>query len=65
MDTNATNIEHVQSWLHDTSFNHINKIVDRCPCHVHKKISIPKRTMNGNIATITSIFFDMEKKLQQ
>jgi hypothetical protein len=27
MDTNATNIERIQSWLHDTSFNHISKIV--------------------------------------
>jgi hypothetical protein len=38
MDTNATNIEHVQSWLHhDTSLNRISKISHICPCDVYIK----------------------------
>jgi hypothetical protein len=27
MDTNATNIEHIQQWLNNKSFNHIHTIV--------------------------------------
>jgi spore coat protein CotF len=50
MNKNATNIEHIQSWLHDTSFNHISKIAIGALVMFIENISILKGTMNGNIA---------------
>jgi hypothetical protein len=47
---NATNIEHIESWLHDTSFNHISKIAIGALVMFIENISIPKGAMNGNTA---------------
>jgi hypothetical protein len=50
MNTNVANIEHIQSWLHDTSFNHINKIAIGALVMFINNINIPKGAINRSTA---------------
>jgi hypothetical protein len=59
MDTNATNIEHIQPWLNNKSFNHIHTIAVGALVMFKKNINIQKGVVNGAIATITFITFDL------
>jgi len=63
MDTNATNIEHIQPWLNNKSFNHIHTIVVGALVMFRNNINIQKGVVNGTIATITSIIFDTENNI--
>jgi ATP-dependent DNA helicase PIF1 len=63
MDTNATNIEYIQSWLNNKSFNHIHIIAVGALVMFTNNITIQKRVVNGAIATITSIIFDLKNNI--
>jgi hypothetical protein len=64
MDTNATNIEPIQWWLHDTSFNRISKIAIGALVLSIKNVSIPKGVVNDNTLIVTFIIFDLEKNVK-
>jgi ATP-dependent exoDNAse (exonuclease V) alpha subunit len=63
MDTNAINIEHIQPWLNNKSFNHIHTIAIGAFVMFIDNINIQKRDINGLIATITSIIFDTKNNV--
>jgi hypothetical protein len=64
IDTNVTNIEHIQPWLNNKSFNHIHTIAIGVLVMFTKNINIQKGDVNGAIATyITSIIFDTENNI--
>jgi hypothetical protein len=63
MDTNVTNIEHIQPWLNNKSFNHIHIIAVGALVMFTYNIPIQKGVVNGANATITSIIFDLKKIL--
>ncbi len=52
--TNATNIEHIEIWLNDKSFNHINNIT---LFMFTKNGNLRKGVVNGAATTIKSIIF--------
>jgi hypothetical protein len=47
MDTNATNIEHVENWLHDSKFDHIKYIAIGVILMITKNIDISQGVVNG------------------
>jgi ATP-dependent DNA helicase PIF1 len=57
MDTNATNIKHIQPWLNNKSFNHIHTVDVGALVMFTNNINIQKGVVNSAIATITSIIF--------
>jgi len=63
MDTNATNIEHIQPWLNNTSFNFIHTIAIGALVIFTNIINIQKGAVNGTTTTITSIIFDIENNV--
>jgi len=63
MDTNATNIEHIQPWLNNKSFNHIHTIAIGALVMLTNNINIQKEAVNGTTATITSIIFDTKNNV--
>jgi ATP-dependent exoDNAse (exonuclease V) alpha subunit len=63
MDTNATNIEHIQPWLNNKSFNHIHTIAIGAFVIFIDNINIQKGAINGLIATIKSIIFDTKNNV--
>jgi hypothetical protein len=64
MDTNATNIEHIQPWLNNKSFNHIHTIAIGVLGMFTKNINIQKGDVNGAIATyIAYVIFDTENNI--
>jgi hypothetical protein len=63
MDTNATNIEHIQPWLNNKSFNHIHTIVVGALVMLTNNINIQKGVVNGATTTITSIIFDIKNNV--
>jgi hypothetical protein len=63
MDTNATNIEHIQPWLNNKSFNHIHTIAVGAFVMFTNNIHIQNEAVNGAIATVTSIIFDLENNI--
>jgi hypothetical protein len=64
MDINATNIEPIQWWLHDTSFNQISKIAIGALVLSIKIVSIQKGVVNDSTSIVTFIIFDIEKNLR-
>jgi ATP-dependent exoDNAse (exonuclease V) alpha subunit len=63
MDTNATNIEHIQPWLNNKSFNHIHTIAIGAFVIFIDNINIQKGAIYGLIATIKSIIFDTKNNV--
>ncbi len=63
MDTNATNIEHIQPWLNNKTFNHMQTIVVGALVMFRNNINIQKGVVNGAIATMTSIIFDTKNNV--
>ncbi len=61
METNAMNIENVQTWLHDLKFNQIKYVAIRTLVMLTKNINISKGVVNGTIVIITSLKFNNEK----
>ncbi len=47
MDTNATNIEHVENWLHYSKFDHIKYIAIGVILMITKNIDISQGVVNG------------------
>jgi len=60
IDTNATNIKHVEPWLNDKFFNHINKIAIGALVMFTENVNIPKGIING---VITSIILDHQNNV--
>jgi hypothetical protein len=63
MDTNVTNIEHIQPWWNNKSFNHIHTIAIGAFVMFIDNINLQKGAINGLIATITSIIFDTKNNI--
>jgi ATP-dependent exoDNAse (exonuclease V) alpha subunit len=63
MDTNVTNIEHIQPWLNNKSFNHIHTIAIGAFVMFIDNINIQKGAINGLLATIKSIIFDTKNNV--
>jgi ATP-dependent exoDNAse (exonuclease V) alpha subunit len=63
MDTNATNIEHIQPWLNNKFVNYIHTIAVDALVMFTNNINIQKRAINGAIATISSIIFDPKNNI--
>jgi hypothetical protein len=61
METNAMNIENVQTWLHDPKFNHIKYVAIQTLVMLTKNTNISKGVVNGTIAIITSLKFNNDK----
>ncbi len=65
IDTNATNIKHVEPWLNDKSINHINKIVICALVMFTENVNIPKGVVNGATTTISHLSFLIIKTMLQ
>ncbi len=63
MDTNATNIKHIQPWLNNKSFNHIHTIAVGALVMFTDNINIQKGVVNGTTATITFMIFDTKNNV--
>jgi ATP-dependent exoDNAse (exonuclease V) alpha subunit len=63
MDTNATNIKHIQPWLNNKSFNRIHTIAVGALVMFTDNINIQKGAVNGKTATITSMIFDTKNNV--
>ncbi len=65
INTNVTNIKHVEPWLNEKSFNHINKIDIGALVMFTENVNTPKGVVNGAIATISHLSFLIVKTMLQ
>jgi hypothetical protein len=63
INTNATNIKHIEPWFNEKSFTHINKIVIVVLIIFTRNVNIPKGSINGAITTIISIIYDPQNNV--
>jgi len=63
MDTNVTNIKHIQPWLNNKSFNHIHTVAIGALVMFIDNINIQKGAVNGATTTITSMIFDTKNNV--
>jgi len=61
LETNAMGVEHVENWLHDYKFDHINYVVFGARIMITENINISKGVVNGTFVIVTSIRFSNNK----
>ncbi len=60
METNARNVEHIQSWVNNKRFNHMQHVVLGALVMLTKNIDLKVGATNGTTGIVTKLEFDLE-----
>jgi hypothetical protein len=60
LETNARNVEHIQSWVNNKRFNHMQHIALGALVMLTENIDLKVGAANGTIRIITKLEFDLE-----
>jgi hypothetical protein len=60
LETNAKNVEHIQSWVNNKRFNHMQHVVLRALVMLTENIDLKVVVANGTIGIVTKLEFDLE-----
>ncbi len=60
METNARNVEHIQSWVNNKRFNHMQHVALGALVMLTENIDLKVGAANGTIGIITKLEFDLE-----
>ncbi len=60
LETNAKNVEHIQSWVHNKRFNHMQHVTLGALVMLTKNIDLKFVIANGTTILITKLEFDLE-----
>jgi hypothetical protein len=63
LETNARNVEHIQSWVNNKRFNHMQHVALGTLVLLTENIDLKVGATNGTIGIITKLEFDLEKCL--
>jgi cytochrome b len=60
LETNARNVEHIQSWVNNKRFNHMQHVVLGALVMLTKNIDLKVGATNGTTGIVTKLEFDLE-----
>jgi len=60
LETNAKNVEHIQSWVNNKRFKHMQHVVLGALVMLTKNIDLKVGVTNGTIGIITKLEFDLK-----
>jgi hypothetical protein len=60
LETNEWNVEHVQSWVNNKRFNHMQHVALGTLVMLTKNIDLKVGVVNGTIGIVTKLEFDLE-----
>jgi len=60
LETNARNVEHIQSWANNKRFNHMQHVALGTLVMLIENIDLKVGAVNGTIGTITKLEFDLK-----
>jgi len=60
LETNARNVEHIQSWVNNKRFNHMQHVALGALVMLIENIDLKIRAANGIIGIVTKLEFDLE-----
>jgi hypothetical protein len=63
LETNARNVEHIQSWVNNERFNHMQHVALGALVMLMKNIDLKVGAANGTIGIITKLEFDLENNV--
>jgi hypothetical protein len=60
LETNARNVEHIQSWVNNKKFNHMQQVALGALVMLIENIDLKVGATNGTIGIVTKLEFDLE-----
>ncbi len=63
METNAKNVEHIQSWVNNKRFNRMQHVALRAFVMLIENIDLKVGAANGTTRIITKLEFDLENNV--
>ncbi len=63
LETNARNVEHIQSWVNNKRFNHMQHVALGTLVMLTKNIDLKVGAANGTIGIVTKLEFDLENNV--
>jgi cytochrome b len=60
LETNARNVEHIQSWVNNKRFNHMQHVVLGALVMLTKNIDLKVGAANGTTGIVTKLELDLE-----
>jgi len=63
LETNAKNVEHIQSWVNNKRFNHMQHVALGTLVMLTKNIDLKVGAANGTIGIVTKLEFDLENNV--
>ncbi len=60
LETNARNVEHIQSWVNNKRFNHMQHVALGALVMLTENIDLKVGVANGTIGIVTKLEFDLE-----
>jgi hypothetical protein len=60
LETNARNVEHIQSWVNNKRFNHMQHVALRALVMLTENIDLKVGVANGTTGIVTKLEFDLE-----
>jgi hypothetical protein len=63
LETNAKNVEHIQFWVNNKRFNHMQHVTLGALVMLTKNIDLKVGATNGTIRIITKLEFDLEDNI--
>ncbi len=60
LETNARNVEHIQSWVNNKRFNHMQHVALGALVMLTENIDLKVGVANGTIGILTKLEFDLE-----
>ncbi len=62
LETNARNVEHIQSWVDNKGFNHMQHVALGTLVMLIENIDLKVSVANGTTRIVTKLEFDLEVK---